>query len=185
MIEINYDYQKLNEFTEDIKRSFKGIDSVISGMQLEKGTLKQELDQINTLEQFTSETFKRKAELPRIIQSVDDGLKEAIEERRNIQEKVWNEISNKAGVLENEYRRFINEQLSEQEQEITALLKEASDKINQIKNTRNKMNTTFTQLVVNPINNAVKVNSNNSKVLSSNYYNGTKTLKERVERDFK
>ena len=182
MVEINYDYQKLNEFTEEIEQDFEGIDSVISAMKLEKGVLEQELDQINTLEQFTSKTFKRKAELPRIIQSVDDGLKEAVEERRKIQEKVWNSISNEARVLQNEYSRFINEQLLERENEVSSLLKKAEEEINDIKNTRTQMNNTFNKIVTYPVNEVVRANSNKSKVLSANYYNGTKTLKEWVER---
>lgn len=182
MVEINYDYQKLNEFTEGIEQDFKGIDSVISAMELEKESLEQELDKINTLEQFTSKTFKRKAELPRIIQSVDDGLKEAIEERRKIQEKVWSSISNEAGALRSEYKRYIDEQLLEQENEISSLLKEAEGKINDIKNATTQMNSTFNQIVTHPVNEVVRANSNKSKVLAANYYNGTKTLKERVER---
>lgn len=184
MIEINYDYQKLNEFTEDIKRSFKGIDSVISGMQLEKETLEQELTQINQSESFTSESFKRKAELPRIIQSVDDGLKEAQNERRNIQEKVWNSTNNKANALETEYSRYIDEQLLEQENEISSLLKEASNKIDEIKKIRDKANNVFCHSVVYPINAAVGT-YDNSTLLTKSYYKRTKTLKERVERDFK
>lgn len=182
MVEINYDYQKLNEFTKEIEQDFKGIDSVISAMELEKESLEQELDQINTLEQFTSKTFKRKAELPRIIQSVDDGLKEAVEERRKIQEKVWNSISNEAGALRSEYSRFINEQLLERENEVSSLLKKAEEEINDIKNTRTRMNNIYDTLVTSPVNKIVGTNSNKSNVLSSNHYNGTRTLKERVQK---
>lgn len=180
---MNYEYEKLNEFTARIEKEFKNIDLVIEQMQAEKDEIEKELFGINTTKNFTSKLFKRKTELPRILKTVDGALQEALAERRKIQESKWQEISNEASNLRSEYSRFIDEQLVEQEKEVDELLKEAHEKIKQIGNARVLMNQNFNQLVVVPTNEAVKVHTNKSKVLSPSYGNGyTKTIQERVEK---
>lgn len=184
MTEINYKIAAFDEFVSKIKEYFEGIDSIIEELEAEKLALTIEKDHLETTRDFTTETLKRKATIGNELNTVNAALKQAQEERNKIQDKYWTDISNEAGSISSEQRRFLDSQLIETEKEIEELLLKAAGKVSFIKNVYAKGNSVFNGNVTSIVNDIVgaKHGSQNSSVLSIQHFNRVDDLTKRVNK---
>lgn len=184
MTEINYKIAAFDEFVSKIKEYFEGIDSIIEELEAEKLALTIEKDRLETTRDFTTETLKRKATIGNELNTVNAALKQAQEERNKIQDKYWTDISNEAGSISSEQRRFLDSQLIETEKEIEELLLKAAGKVSFIKNVYAKGNSVFNGNVTSIVNDIVgaKHGSQNSSVLSIQHFNRVDDLTKRVNK---
>lgn len=147
------------------------------GQQLETEALK--LEHSNS---YTAESLKKKSELQYKLNVVSRALSEALNERKKIQTKYWEEIYHEGSSLHVQFLRGIESKLDEQKTEVYAHLDAINTLLKEIQKTRRKANEVANSELVDKINSIVKENEKEHSLLNRQYDAHTKDIKKVAER---
>lgn len=181
-MKIDYTIPELESYLEKSKVFYAEIDSTISILEKEIKANKEELE--NTKETDV-QSIKRKIYLQREIPALEKILEQKKAERPIIGGKKFSVIRSMYGELYGKYKRYINEQLISEEEEVNKLIEKVEDKIKAMREVEIQSNATFNKEVVAVVNNLVGKTDRYGATLplSSERSVFTKTLEERVKKD--
>ncbi len=182
MEELNYHLEVFEPFLKKIRGYFAGIDSVIKELATEGQQIENELKKLEKSNSYTAEKIKKKSEAQYKLNVIHKAVSEALNERKKIQSKYWEEIYHEGSRLHVRFLQGVESQLDEQKAEIYEHLNAIDTLLKEVQKTRQKANEIANREIVDKIKRIVKENEKEHNVLSRQYDVQTKDLKKTAER---
>lgn len=182
MKKIDYTIAGSDKLLEKVHGYFDGIDSVIKELATEGQQIENELKKLESSHSYTAENLKKKSEAQYKLNVVRKAVSEALNERKKIQSKYWEEIYREGSSLHVRFLQGVESQLDEQKTEIHAHLNAIDTLLKEVQKIRLKANEVANLEIVDKINSVVKEDEKERRLLNRQYDAHTKDVKKVAER---